>query len=56
MYASNSFKKYDGYKVLKILQVISIAIEITSNIFNTNCNIQKNYCSGFTKIIRCINC
>ena len=33
MYVSNSFK-YDGYKALKILEVISIL------------NIQKNYCSG----------
>ena len=24
MYVSNSFKKYDGYKALKILEVISI--------------------------------
>ena len=24
MYASNSFKKYDGYNALKILEVISI--------------------------------
>ena len=31
-----SFKKHDGYKALKILEVISIL------------NIQKNYCSGFT--------
>ena len=33
MYVSNSFKKYDGYKTLKILEVISIL------------NIQKNYCT-----------
>ena len=44
MYVSNSFKKYDGCKALKILEVTSIL------------NIQKNYCSGFTKNIRCINC
>ena len=44
MYVSNSFKKYDGYKALKILEVILIP------------NIQKDYCSGFTKNIRCINC
>ena len=44
MYVSNSFKKYDGYKALKILEVISIL------------NIQKDYCSGFTKNIRYINC
>ena len=45
MYVSNSFKKYDGYKALKILEVISIL------------NIQKDYCSSrFTKNIRCINC
>ena len=44
MYVSNSFKKYDGYKALKILEVILIL------------NIQKDYCSGFTKNIRCINC
>ena len=44
MYVSNSFKKYDGYKALKILEVISIL------------NIQKNYCSSrFLKNIRCIN-
>ena len=40
MYVSNSFKKYDGYKALKILVVILIL------------NIQKDYCSGFTKNIR----
>ena len=44
MYVSNSFKKYDGYKALIILEVISIL------------NIQKDYCSRFTKNIRCINC
>ena len=44
MYVSNSIKKYDGYKALKILEVILIL------------NIQKDYCSGFTKNIRCINC
>ena len=32
MYVSNSFKKYDGYKALKLLEVISIL------------NIQKDYC------------
>ena len=31
MYVSNSFKKYDGYKTLKILEVTSIL------------NIQKDY-------------
>ena len=31
-------------KAIKILEVISIL------------NIQKDYCSGFTKYIRCINC
>ena len=40
MYVSNSFKKYDGYKALKILEVTSIL------------NIQKDYCSGFIKNIR----
>ena len=44
MYVSNSIKKYDGYKALRILEVILIL------------NIQKDYCSGFTKNIRCINC
>ena len=43
MYVSNAFKKYDGYKGLKILEVTSIL------------NIQKEYCSGFIKNIRCIN-
>ena len=43
MYVSNSFKKYDGYKALKLLEVTSIL------------NIQKDYCSGFIKNIRCIN-
>ena len=43
MYASNSFKKYDGYKALKILEVISILRF-------------KKTVSGFTKNIRCINC
>ena len=43
MYVSNSFKKYNGYKALKILEVTSIL------------NIQKDYCSGFIKNIRCIN-
>ena len=43
MSVSNSFKKYDGYKALKILEVTSIL------------NIQKDYCSGFIKNIRCIN-
>ena len=38
MYVSNSFKKYDGYKALIILEVISIL------------NIQKDYCSRLTKI------
>ena len=42
MYASNSFKKYDGYKALKILEVISI--------------LRSKTVSGFTKNIRCINC
>ena len=42
MYVSNSFKKYDGYKALIILEVISIL------------NIQKDYCSRFTKNMRCI--
>lgn len=37
MYVSNSFKKYDGYKALKILEVTSIL------------NIQKDYCSKFIK-------
>ena len=35
-------QKYDGYKALKILEAISIL------------NIQKDYCSGFTKNIKCI--
>ena len=39
MYVSNSFKKYDEYKALKILKFISIL------------NIQKNYCSGDSQII-----
>ena len=43
MYVSNSFKKYDEYKALKISEVTSIL------------NIQKDYCSGFIKNIRCIN-
>ena len=43
MYVSNSFTKYDGYKALKILEVISIL------------NIQKDYCSRFTKNIRYIH-
>ena len=46
MYVSNSFKKYDGYKALNILEVEVILI----------LNIQNDYCSGFTKNIRCINC
>ena len=37
-------QKYDGYKALIILEVISIP------------DIQKDYCSRFTKNIRCINC
>ena len=44
MYVSNSFKKYDGYKALNILEVILIL------------KIQNDYCSGFTKNIRGINC
>ena len=36
-------KNNDGYKALKILEVTSIL------------NIQKDYCSGFIKNIRCIN-
>ena len=43
MYASNSFKKYNGYKALKILEFISILRF-------------KKTVSGFTKNIRCINC
>ena len=43
MYASNSLKKYNGYKALKILEVISILRF-------------KKTVSGFTKNIRCINC
>ena len=43
MYVSNSFKKYDGYKALKILEVISILT-------------LKKTVSGFTKNIRCTNC
>ena len=38
MYVSNSIKKYDGYKALKILEVILIL------------NIQKDYCSDSQKI------
>ena len=45
MYVSNSFKKYDGYKALKILEVTSIL----------NIQKKKDYCSGFIKNIRCIN-
>ena len=36
-------QKYDGYKALIILEVILTP------------NIQKDYCSRFTKNIRCIN-
>ena len=38
MYVSNSFKKYDGYKALKILEVISIL----------------TFKKRFTKNVRCI--
>ena len=44
MFQTHSKNMMDIYKALIILEVISIP------------NIQKDYCSRFTKNIRCINC